>query len=45
MVMRRAGSARPEATSAARTRSLASDTALSGKPTILKAGSPGATCT
>ena len=31
--------------SAARTRSLASDTALSGKPTMLKAGRPGATCT
>src|SRR5258705_10598261 len=42
--MRRAGSASPEATSAARTRSLASLTALSGNPTILKAGSPGATC-
>src|SRR3954454_21643629 len=33
--MRRAGSARPEATSAARTRSRASDTALSGRPTTL----------
>ena len=43
--MRRAGSARPEATSAARTRSRASDTALSGSPTMLKAGRPGATCT
>ncbi len=43
--MRRAGSARPEATSAARTRSFASDTALSGRPTMLKAGRPGATCT
>src|SRR5262249_46235095 len=42
-VMRRAGSARPEATSAARTRSRASDTALSGRPTTLNAGSPGAT--
>ena len=30
--MRRAGSARPDAISAARTRSFASDTALSGKP-------------
>ena len=39
--MRRAGSARPEATSAARTRSRASDTALSGRPTTLKAGNPG----
>src|ERR1041385_6020352 len=45
MVMRRAGSASPDATSAARTRSLASDTALSGRPTMLNAGSPGATCT
>jgi hypothetical protein len=33
--MRRAGSASPEATSAARTRSRASDTALSGRPTTL----------
>jgi hypothetical protein len=36
--MRRAGSASPEAISAARTRSLASDTALSGKPTMLMVG-------
>src|SRR6516225_9981239 len=43
--MRRAGSARPEATSAARTRSRASETALSGRPTTLNAGSPGATWT
>jgi hypothetical protein len=43
MVMRRAGNARPEAISAARTRSRASETALSGKPTIVKAGMPGAT--
>ena len=43
--MRRAGSASPEATSAARTRSRASLTALSGSPTMLKAGRPGATCT
>ena len=43
--MRWAGSARPEATSAARTRSRASDTALSGRPTTLNAGSPGAICT
>jgi hypothetical protein len=43
--MRRAGSARPEAISAERTRSRASDTALSGRPTIAKAGKPGATCT
>ncbi len=39
------GSASPEAISAERTRSRASDTALSGRPTIAKAGSPGATCT
>src|SRR5437763_522135 len=44
-VIRRAGSARPDAISAARTRSRASETALSGKPTTLNAGSPGATCT
>src|SRR6185369_1866113 len=44
-VMRRAGSASPEAISAARTRSRASDTALSGRPTTLNAGKPGATCT
>ncbi len=44
-VMRRAGSASPDASSAARTRSRASDTALSGSPTTLNAGSPGATCT
>ncbi len=43
--MRRAGSARPDATRAERTRSRASDTALSGSPTTLKAGRPGATCT
>src|SRR5580704_7233738 len=43
--MRRAGSASPEATSAARTRSLASLTALSGNPTMAKCGSPGATWT
>src|SRR5262245_23041552 len=43
--MRRAGSASPAATSAARTRSRASDTALSGSPTTLNAGNPGATCT
>jgi hypothetical protein len=35
--MRRAGSASPEATSAARTRSRASETALSGKPTMFNA--------
>jgi hypothetical protein len=35
--MRRAGSARPEAISAERTRSRASDTALSGSPTIVLA--------
>ncbi len=44
-MIRRAGSARPEAISAERTRSRASDTALSGRPTMAKAGSPGATCT
>src|ERR1043165_1968254 len=44
-VMRRAGSASPEAISAARTRSRASETALSGRPTTLNAGMPGATCT
>ena len=43
--MRRAGSARPDAIKAERTRSRASETALSGRPTILKAGSPGAICT
>ena len=43
--MRRAGSASPEAISAERTRSRASDTALSGRPTMANAGSPGATCT
>jgi len=41
----RAGSARPEATSAARIRALASLTALSGNPTMAKCGKPGATCT
>jgi hypothetical protein len=40
-----AGKARPEAISAERTRSRASETALSGRPTIAKAGMPGATCT
>jgi len=43
--MRRAGSASPEAIMAERTRSRASDTALSGRPTMVKAGMPGATCT
>ena len=38
MVMRRAGSASPEAIMAERTRSRASDTALSGRPTMVKAG-------
>src|SRR5215470_16501883 len=38
--MRRAGSARPEAISAERTRSRASETALSARPTTWKAGSP-----
>src|ERR1700686_2913554 len=44
-VIRLAGSARPEATSAARTRSLASLTALSGNPTMAKCSRPGATWT
>jgi len=44
-VIRRAGSARPEAISAERTRSRASETALSGSPTMAKAGKPGATST
>jgi hypothetical protein len=35
----------PEAIIAERTRSRASDTALSGRPTKVKAGIPGATCT
>ena len=35
----------PEAISAERTRSRASETALSGSPTIANAGKPGATCT
>src|SRR5690348_1100654 len=39
-VMRRAGNARPRAVKAARTRSRDSATALSGKPTMLKAGRP-----
>ncbi len=43
--MRRAGNASPDAIIAERTRSRASETALSGKPTIVKAGIPGATCT
>ena len=41
-VMRFAGSARPIEVIAARTRSLASETALSGRPTRLKAGRPAA---
>src|SRR6516225_4109519 len=41
MVMRRAGKASPEAINAERTRSRASETALSGRPTIAKAGIPG----
>src|SRR5580698_7186852 len=45
MVMRRAGNARPDAIKAERTRSRASDTALSGRPTMVKAGMPGATWT
>jgi len=35
----------PEAIKAERTRSRASETALSGRPTMVKAGMPGATCT
>src|SRR5256885_12029154 len=42
--MRGAGIARPAATSAARTRSRASETALSGRPATLKAGKIGASC-
>ena len=43
--MRRGGSARPSAERAARTRSRDSATALSGRPTIVKAGSPAAIVT
>jgi hypothetical protein len=45
--MRRAGNASPDAIRAERTRSRASDTALSANPTIWKFGRPGAiwTCT
>jgi hypothetical protein len=39
-VIRFGGSAKPSAASAARTRSRDSATALSGKPTTLKAGRP-----
>ena len=39
--MRPGGSARPMATSAARTRSRLSPTALSGRPTTVKLGKPG----
>ena len=39
-MIRRAGSASPEAIRAERTRSRASDTALSGRPTMAKAGQP-----
>jgi len=42
-VMRRGGSARPTAASAARTRSRLSATALSGRPTTAKPGMPDAT--
>src|SRR3979411_1939048 len=45
MVMRRDGSAKPVAGSAARTRARAAATAWAGSPTPWKAGSPGATCT
>src|SRR5579883_1778087 len=44
-VMRLAGKARPEALSAARTRSRDSPTALSARPTTMKAMAPGAICT
>jgi hypothetical protein len=43
--MRLGGRDRPIAVSAARTRSRASPTALSGRPTIRKAGSPLLICT
>lgn len=43
--MRLAGSARPEAMSAARTRSRLSATALSGRPTSVNTTAPGDTCT
>ena len=43
--MRRAGSASPDAIMAERTRSRASETALSGNPTTVNAGIRGATCT
>jgi hypothetical protein len=43
--MRFAGMASPEATSAARTRSRLSATALSGRPTTVKATFPEAICT
>ena len=44
-VMRRGGSARPMAASAARTRSRDSATALSGRPTTVNAGRPLIICT
>jgi hypothetical protein len=44
-MMRRAGNASPEAIRAERTRSRASDTALSASPTTWNAGNPGATWT
>jgi hypothetical protein len=44
-VMRFGGKARPMEVKAARTRSRLSVTALSGSPTTVKAGSPGAICT
>ncbi len=44
-VIRRGGRARPMATSAARTRSRDSATALSGRPTTVNAGRPPAICT
>src|SRR5687768_5271423 len=44
-VMRRAGNSKRAWLSAARTRSRASRTSVSGKPTIWKAGRPGPRCT
>ena len=44
-VMRRCGNSKPELRMAALTRSRASCTAVSGKPTIVKAGRPGAMST
>ena len=43
--MRRCGNSKPEFLMAARTRSRASCTAVSGSPTMVKAGRPGAMST